>query len=107
VRIEYAPIVYSDLLLANGVYLLNPKLPSVIGGQGAGIVEAIEPGVTSVKVGDRVTIPFGTLACSEPDTSASRLPCNNKAYPMARTHNLSKISRLALPGGDHEPTIKI
>src|SRR5216683_2314138 len=28
-------------LLANGVYLLNPKLSSVIGGEGAGIVEAI------------------------------------------------------------------
>ncbi len=41
VRMEYAPIAYSDLLLANGVYLLNPKLPSVIGGEGAGIVEAI------------------------------------------------------------------
>ena len=34
VRMEYAPIVYSDLLLANGVYLLKPKLPSVIGGEG-------------------------------------------------------------------------
>jgi NADPH:quinone reductase-like Zn-dependent oxidoreductase len=48
VRMEYAPIAYSDLLLANGVYLLKPKLPSVIGGEGAGIVEAIGPGVTSV-----------------------------------------------------------
>src|SRR5256886_15079313 len=65
VRMEYAPIDYSDLLLANGVYFLNPKLPSVIGGEGAGIVEAIGPGVTSVKVGDRVTIPFGTFSWSE------------------------------------------
>jgi NADPH:quinone reductase-like Zn-dependent oxidoreductase len=62
---EYAPIAYSDLLLANGVYLLNPKLPSVIGGEGAGIVEAIGPGVTSVNVGDRVTIPFGAFTWSE------------------------------------------
>jgi len=65
VRMEYAPIAYSDLLLANGVYLLNPKLPSVIGGEGAGIVEAIGPGVTSVKVGERVTIPFGIFTWSE------------------------------------------
>ncbi len=61
VRMEYAPIAYSDLLLANGVYLLRPKLPSVIGGEGAGIVEKIGQEVTSVKVGDRVTIPFGTF----------------------------------------------
>ncbi len=65
VRMEYAPIAYSDLLLAEGVYLLHPNLPSVIGGEGAGIVEAIGPGVTSVKVGDRVTIPFGTYTWSE------------------------------------------
>lgn len=65
VRMEYVPINYSDLLLANGVYFLNPKLPSVIGGEGAGIVETIGPGVTSVKVGDRVTIPFGTFTWSE------------------------------------------
>ena len=31
VRMEYAPINYSDLLLANGVYFLNPKLPSLKG----------------------------------------------------------------------------
>src|SRR5262249_23703799 len=65
VRLEHAPINDSDLLLANGVYFLNPRLPSVIGGEGAGIVEAIGPGVTSVKVGDRVTIPFGTFTWSE------------------------------------------
>ena len=65
VRLEYAPIDYSDLLLANGMYHLKPKLPSVIGGEGAGIVEAIGPEVTSVKVGDRVTIPFGTFTWSE------------------------------------------
>src|SRR6266699_1324741 len=65
VRMEYAPIAYSDLLLANGVYLLKPNLPCVIGGEGAGIVEAIGPGVASVKIGDRVTIPFGTFTWSE------------------------------------------
>ncbi len=65
VRIEYAPVDYSDLLLANGVYFLNPTLPSVIGGEGAGIVEAIGPGVTDVKVGDRVTIPFRTFTWAE------------------------------------------
>ncbi len=48
-RTRYAPVAYGGLLLANGVYLLNPKLPSVIAREGAGIVEAVGPGVTSVK----------------------------------------------------------
>jgi NADPH:quinone reductase-like Zn-dependent oxidoreductase len=65
VRMEYAPVDYSDLLLANGVYFLHPELPSVIGGEGTGIVEAIGPGVTEVKVGDRVTIPFGTFTWAQ------------------------------------------
>jgi NADPH:quinone reductase-like Zn-dependent oxidoreductase len=65
VRMEYAPVDYSDLLLANGVYFLNPQLPSVIGGEGAGIVEAIGPRVANVKVGDRVTIPFRTFTWAE------------------------------------------
>jgi NADPH:quinone reductase-like Zn-dependent oxidoreductase len=66
VRMEYAPVDYSDLLLAQGVYHLKPKmLPSVIGGEGAGIVEAIGPRVTSVKVGDRVTIPFPIFTWAE------------------------------------------
>ncbi len=33
VRMEYAPVDYSDLLLATGMYFLNPQLPSVIGGE--------------------------------------------------------------------------
>jgi NADPH:quinone reductase-like Zn-dependent oxidoreductase len=65
VRMEYAPIAYSDLLIATGVYLLKPELPSVMGGEGAGIVEAIGSRVTSVKLGDRVMIPFGTFTWSE------------------------------------------
>lgn len=65
IRVEYAPINPSDLYLAKGIYLLRPSLPSVIGGEGAGIVEAVGSGVTQVKVGDRVTIPFKTFSWAE------------------------------------------
>jgi hypothetical protein len=33
---EYAPIEYSDLLLANGMYFLKPRFPFCLGGEGAG-----------------------------------------------------------------------
>src|SRR5260370_40669513 len=64
-RMEYAPVDYSDLLLANGVYFLKPQPPSVIGGEGAGLVEAIGPGLTSVNLGDRVTSPFATFTLAD------------------------------------------
>src|SRR5436309_13897401 len=65
VRIEYAPINYSDLLLATGDYFLNRKLHSIIGGERAGIVEAFGPGVTSLKVVDRDTILYSTFTWSD------------------------------------------
>src|ERR1700741_5025038 len=65
VRMEYAPVDYSDLLLANGVYFLKPQPPCVIGGEGAGIAGLLGRGVPGVKLGDRVTIPFRTFTWAE------------------------------------------
>ena len=65
IRLEYSPIDPSDLLLARGMYFLRPQTPAVVGGQGIGLVEAIGSAVTSVRVGDRVSLPFGTYAWAE------------------------------------------
>src|ERR1700676_253014 len=92
VRMEYAPIDYSDLLLANGIYFLRPKLPTVIGGEGAGIVEAIGPGVTGVKVGDRVTIPFGTFTWSERVLAPAQGPFVVPPSIDARTASMLNIN---------------
>src|SRR5437667_12892472 len=94
VRMEYAPINYSDLLLANGVYFLNPKLPSVIGGEGAGIVEAIGSGVTHVKVGDRITIPFGTFTWSEKVLAPAAGLFVFRPLSDARTASMLKINQM-------------
>jgi NADPH:quinone reductase-like Zn-dependent oxidoreductase len=65
IEIEFAPINLSDLMLAGGVYFLRPELPSVIGGEGAGRVLSVGTGVSNVKVGDRVTVPFGTFSWAQ------------------------------------------
>ena len=65
IRVEYAPINDSDLLLASGLYALQPKLPSVVGNEGVGKVLAVGDGVQNVKVGDRVVIPHGVFAWAE------------------------------------------
>ena len=65
IQAEYSPLNPSDFLLARGIYALHPELPSVIGNEGVGTILALGAGVTKVKVGDRVLIPYGTFAWAE------------------------------------------
>jgi len=65
IRMEYSPINFSDLMVARGVYFIQPELPAVIGGEGVGVISEVGRDVTHLKVGDRVVLPFGTYAWSE------------------------------------------
>src|SRR4029077_2191060 len=65
IGVDYAPINDSDLLVASGLYAVRPKLPSVVGNEGAGKVLAVGDGVQNVKVGDRVVIPRGVFSWAE------------------------------------------
>src|SRR5712671_4451197 len=65
IRVEYAPINDSDLLVASGLYAVHPNLPSVVGNEGAGKVLAVGDGVQNVKVGDRAVIPYGVFSWAE------------------------------------------
>jgi NADPH:quinone reductase-like Zn-dependent oxidoreductase len=65
IKVLYSPVNPSDLLLMQGTYPVQPKLPSVIGGEGVGRIVSVGAAVTIVKAGDIVTIPFGTFAWSE------------------------------------------
>jgi NADPH:quinone reductase-like Zn-dependent oxidoreductase len=65
VGVEYAPLNFSDILVAQGLYPLHPELPSVIGNEGAGRVLEVGAGVDNVKVGDRVTLPIGSFTWRE------------------------------------------
>jgi NADPH2:quinone reductase len=51
---------FIDVYHRSGVYPL-PKLPSSLGSEGAGVVEAVGPGVQEVKVGDRVAYAGGPI----------------------------------------------
>jgi len=57
VGIEFSPINFSDILVARGLYVLRPELPSVIGNEGVGRVLEIGEKVSGLKVGDRVVLP--------------------------------------------------
>jgi NADPH:quinone reductase-like Zn-dependent oxidoreductase len=52
----------AEILYRQGMYLETPQLPSRIGYEASGVVDAVGPGVTDVHVGDRVsTIPMFSM----------------------------------------------
>lgn len=58
IRVEAFGINRSDVMFRMGQYLEQPDMPSKLGYEASGVVDAIGPGVTSVKFGDVVsTIP--------------------------------------------------
>jgi S-(hydroxymethyl)glutathione dehydrogenase/alcohol dehydrogenase len=63
VRIAAAGICHSDLHLAEG-HLGRRRFPTVLGHEGAGVVETVGPGVSGVAPGDRVSLCFLT-SCGE------------------------------------------
>ena len=56
VRMVAAGLCHTDLGVASGG--LPFPLPGVLGHEGAGVVEAVGPGVTSVAPGDHVVLSF-------------------------------------------------
>ncbi len=79
VRIRHATVGlnFIDTYHRSGLYPL--PLPSGIGLEAAGVVEAVGPGVTGLAVGDRVAYGAGPLgayaeACNAPANRVSKLP---------------------------------
>ena len=56
VKMQATGVCHSDLSIINGT--IRWKLPSVLGHEGAGIVEQVGEGVTHVKPGDHVVLSF-------------------------------------------------
>ncbi|XKI12498.1 alcohol dehydrogenase AdhP [Sporosarcina sp. ANT_H38] len=67
VKIEACGVCHTDLHAAQGDWPVKPKLPLIPGHEGVGIVEEVGEGVTAVKVGDRVGIPWLYSACGKCD----------------------------------------
>jgi NADPH:quinone reductase len=57
VRLKVAAIGLNraEVLFREGHYIEQPKLPSLLGYEAAGTIEAVGPGVTGFKIGDKVT----------------------------------------------------
>lgn len=63
VKTEACGVCHTDLHAASGDWPVKPSLPFIPGHEGIGIVAALGAGVTSVKEGDRVGVPWLYSAC--------------------------------------------
>jgi NADPH:quinone reductase len=54
VRVHAAPVNYVDLVVVGGAYQVRPTLPFIPGKGPAGVVTALGPGVSTLRIGDRV-----------------------------------------------------
>ncbi len=101
VDIKAAGLNRAEYLYMQGLYLVEPKLPSRIGVEGSGVIEAIGPGVTGFQVGQEVSItpnmspaeygvigekaiiPVQALAPKSPDVSFEEAAAIWMAFPTA------------------------
>jgi propanol-preferring alcohol dehydrogenase len=63
VKTEFCGVCHTDIHAADGDWPLKPQLPFIPGHEGIGRVSAIGAGVTMVKEGDRVGVPWLHSAC--------------------------------------------
>jgi alcohol dehydrogenase, propanol-preferring len=63
VKIEASGVCHTDLHAAEGDWPVKPKPPFIPGHEGAGHVAAVGKGVSHVKEGDRVGVPWLHTAC--------------------------------------------
>ncbi|SFU16422.1 alcohol dehydrogenase, propanol-preferring [Kosakonia arachidis] len=63
VKIAATGVCHTDLHAAEGDWPVKPNPPFIPGHEGVGLVVAVGPGVTHVKEGDRVGVPWLYSAC--------------------------------------------
>src|ERR1051326_237558 len=59
IRVQAIGLNRAEGMFRTGQYIEQPELPSRIGVEAAGIVDAIGPGVVNVRVGDRISVATG------------------------------------------------
>jgi len=67
VRVAACGVCHTDMHAADGDWPVKPALPFIPGHEGTGTVAALGNGVKSLRVGDRVGVPWLYSACGACD----------------------------------------
>jgi NADPH2:quinone reductase len=88
-RVQAIGLNRAEILFREGNYLEQPEFPSRIGVEAAGIVDAVGPDVTQIRIGDRVSVApgqsigcYGTYGESAIVPAASALPYPANLTPI-------------------------
>ena len=93
VRIRAAGVNPVDTYIRTGTYARKPNLPYTPGSDGAGVVEAVGPGVTRVKAGDRVYV-----ISSISGTYAELALCpESKVFPLPSKVSFGQGAAMGVP----------
>ena len=85
IKVQAIGLNRAEVMFRTGHYLEQPEFPSRIGGEAAGVIDAVGPDVTELRVGDKVSVAtgqsmgrYGTYGESAiiPAMSAIRYPDN-------------------------------
>jgi NADPH:quinone reductase-like Zn-dependent oxidoreductase len=81
IKVEAIGLNRAEVMFRNGQYLESPELPSKLGYEAAGIVDAVGPGVEGFQIGDRVSsIPAFSMSQYGVYGEAAILPVSAVAH---------------------------
>ena len=102
VAIKAVGICHTDLVVASGA--MGLQFPAILGHEGAGIVEGVGEGVTSVKPGDKVLLTFNSCGACKPCGHHEPAYCTN-FVPLnmiaARSDGSTRVTREGQPVYDN------
>eukprot|EP00992_Anisonema_acinus_P015176 TRINITY_DN9643_c0_g1_i1.p1 TRINITY_DN9643_c0_g1~~TRINITY_DN9643_c0_g1_i1.p1 ORF type:complete len:344 (+),score=71.01 TRINITY_DN9643_c0_g1_i1:49-1080(+) len=111
VEIHYCGVCASDVTCCSGIGGPRYQFPLVAGHEGVGVCTAVGPGVTTVKVGDRVGVGILRFACGscryccrgEDNLCSQRTLTFSLGHSGAFAHHVRLEAKYALPVPDGYP----
>jgi NADPH2:quinone reductase len=101
IRIHACGVNYPDVLIIEDKYQFKPERPFSPGGEVAGVIESVGPGVTSLKVGDRVIGSTGWGGMAEKIALAA-----GRCIPIPDTMPFDEASAFILTYGTSHYALK-